>query len=168
MGKLYRVDHDLSVHVMDENITISNGLAWSPDQTKMYYIDSPTKNIFAFDYDADSGSIQNKRPVITLNDEQGWPDGMTIDSDGMIWLAHWAGQRICRWNPETGEPIETYPTPAPHTSCCCFGGKDLTELYITTARKGLEPAQLEAHPQSGHLFRMQTNVVGAPTYAFGG
>ena len=94
LGKLYRVDADGSVNVMDENITISNGLAWSPDGTKMYYIDSPTKNIFAYDYDGATGAIANKRVAITLNDEQGWPDGMTIDSEGMIWLAHWAGQRL--------------------------------------------------------------------------
>ena len=168
MGKLYRVDHDGTVNVMDENITISNGLAWSPDETRMYYIDSPTKNIFAFDYDAESGDISNKRPVITLNDEQGWPDGMTIDSEGMIWLAHWAGQRVCRWNPDTAEVLETIPTPAPHTSCCCFGGADLTDLYITTARKGLTDEQLAANPLSGHLFRLKTNFTGTPTYSFAG
>ncbi len=168
MGKLYRVDHDGSVHVMDEGITISNGLCWSPDQTKMYYIDSPTKNLFAFDYDAATGDVSNKRPIITLNDEQGWPDGMTIDSEGMIWLAHWAGRRVCRWNPETAEVLQTIETPAPHTSCCCFGGPELKDLYITSARKGLSEEQLSQHPQSGHLFRLKTDIVGTPTYAFGG
>ena len=168
MGKLYRIDADRSVNVMDENITISNGLAWSPDGTKMYYIDSPTKNIFAYDYDGATGAITNKRVAITLNDEQGWPDGMTIDSDGMIWLAHWAGQRVCRWNPDNAEVLDTIPTPAPHTSCCCFGGPELKDLYITTARKGLSDEQLSAHPQSGHLFRLKTDIVGAPTYSYAG
>lgn len=168
MGKLYRVDADGSVNVMDEGITISNGLSWSPDHKTMYYIDSPTKNIFAYDFEADSGNISNKRVAITLNDEQGWPDGMTIDSEGMIWLAHWAGKRVCRWNPNTAEVLETIPTPAPHTSCCCFGGDDLTDLYITTARKGLSDEQLEANPLSGHLFCMKAPISGAPTYSFAG
>ena len=168
LGTLYRVDTDRSVHAIEGEITISNGLAWSPDRTRMYYIDSPTKNICCYDYDAATGEVKNKRVAITLNDEQGWPDGMTIDEEGMIWLAHWAGQRVCRWNPDTAEVLETYPTPAPHTSCCCFGGPDLTELYITTARKGLSPEQLEEYPLSGHLFRLKTNVRGAETFAFGG
>lgn len=168
MGKLYRVDHDGSVNVMDENITISNGLAWSPDGSTMYYIDSPTKNIFAYDYDGPTGNISNKRVAITLNDEQGWPDGMTIDEEGMIWLAHWAGQRVCRWNPATAEVLLKIDTPAPHTSCCCFGGPERKDLYITTARKGLSDEQLAASPLSGHLFRVKTEFVGAPTYSFGG
>ncbi len=168
LGTLYRVDHDGSVHEMDHDITISNGLAWSPDQTTMYHVDSPTKTVSAFDYTAASGDISNKRVVITLNAEQGFPDGMTIDSEGMIWLAHWAGQRVCRWDPVRGERLEEFRTPAPHTSCCCFGGPDLSDLYITTARQGLTQRQLEAYPLSGHLFRMKTNVVGMPTYAYGG
>lgn len=168
LGTLYRVDADHSIHRMDDQITISNGLAWSPDESTMYYIDSPTKQIVAYDYDADTGNIANKRPVITLNDEQGYPDGMTIDSEGKIWLAHWAGQRVCRWDPKTGEVLRTIETPAPHTSCCCFGGPDRTDLYITTARKGLTPEQLEAFPLSGHLFRVETDIVGAPTYSYGG
>lgn len=168
MGRLYRIDHDGSVHVMEEDITISNGLAWSPDNTQMYYIDSPTRQVCAYDFDAASGDISNRRTVITLTGDQGYPDGMTIDTEGMIWLAHWAGQRVCRWDPQLGELLDTISTPAPHTSCCCFGGPDRTELYITTARKGLTPEQLTAHPRSGHLFRCKTQVVGAPTYAFGG
>jgi sugar lactone lactonase YvrE len=168
LGALYRVDHDGEVHVIERQITISNGLAWSPQGHEMYYIDSPTKRISAYEYEPETGEVSGKRTVITLNDEQGFPDGMTIDAEGMIWLAHWGGQRICRWDPATGNVLETYPTPAPHTSCCCFGGADLQDLYITTARKGLTPEQLEQYPQSGHLFRMRTDVVGAPTYAYGG
>lgn len=168
MGRLYRVDHDGTVNQMDEGIVISNGLAWSPDGTTMYYIDSPTKNVFAYDYDGATGDIANKRVAFTLNDEQGYPDGMTIDNEGMIWLAHWAGQRVCRWDPTSGTVLETIATPAPHTSCCCFGGPDLTQLYVTTARKGLSAEQLDASPLSGHLFRLETNIVGAPTYSFGG
>ena len=159
LGILYRVDCDGSVHEMEHHVTISNGLAWSPDETVMYYIDSPTKQIVAYDYEAASGDITNKRRVIALTAEQGYPDGMTIDTEGKIWLAHWAGQRVCRWDPQTGEVLETYPTPALHTSCCCFGGSDLSELYITTARKGLTAEQLDAFPLSGHLFRFKTTVV---------
>lgn len=168
LGSLYRIDPEGAVHVMQRDITISNGLAWSPDETTMYYIDSPTKTVVAFDNAPDTGEISNPRVVITLDDEQGFPDGMTIDNQGMLWIAHWGGQRVCRWDPGRGEVLETYRTPAPHTSCCCFGGPDLTDLYITTARKGLTPELYAEFPLSGHLFRLRTGVVGMPTYAYRG
>ncbi len=168
LGSLYRVDADRSVHRIEDQITISNGITWSPDRQTMYYIDSPTKTIVAYDYDDGSGNVTNRRVVIRLDDEQGWPDGMTIDAEGMIWLAHWGGSRVCRWDPTSGQVLETHPTPAPHTSACCFGGPDLSDLYVTTARKGLSEEQLEQYPESGHLFRLMTSVQGSATFAFAG
>ena len=168
IGSLYRMDVDHTVTKIATDIGISNGMGWSPDRSTMYYIDSPTKTVFAFDYDMESGAATNRRDVFKLNDEQGWPDGMTVDDEGMIWLAHWAGSRVCRWDPGTGTVLEKYDTPAPHTSACCFGGDDLSDLYITTARKGLNDEQLEKAPLSGCLFRMKTDVTGSPTFSFGG
>ena len=122
----------------------------------------------AFDYDKDSGNIANRRVAFQLGDDDGWPDGMTTDSEGMIWLAEWAGARVCRRDPADGRILQQIDVPAPHTSACCFGGPEKNELYITTARKGLSEAQLQQFPESGNLFRFKTDVVGSSTHAFAG
>ena len=168
IGTLYRLDASCNPQPFATEIGISNGLGWNPDQTIMYFIDSPTKSVFAFDYDSTSGDISNRRVAFQLGDDDGWPDGMTTDTDGMIWLAEWAGSRVCRRNPETGEILTQIDTPAPHTSACCFGGPDMNELYITTARKGMTDTQLEQFPEAGNLFRIKTEVTGSPTHAFAG
>ena len=168
LGSLYRMDANGSTTKIEKDITISNGLGWSPDRSTMYHIDSPTKIVSAFDYDLETGAATNRRPILTLGEDEGYPDGMTVDSEGMIWLAHWAGARVCRWNPNSGELLERHDTQAPHTSACCFGGDDLSDLYITTARKGLTEAEQKEFPNSGHLFRLRTNVTGSETFAFAG
>lgn len=168
LGSLYRMGTDGDVAKIESNVSISNGLGWSPDRSTMYYIDSPTKTVSAFDYNLETGAATNRRSVFRLGEDEGYPDGMTVDNEGMIWLAHWAGARVCRWNPNTCELLERYDTPAPHTSACCFGGDDLSDLYITTARKGLSDEQLEKYPLSGHLFRLRTDVTGSETFSFAG
>ncbi len=168
VGTLYRMTADQQVTPQVHDLGISNGMGWNPDQTVMYFIDSPTKSVFAFDYDAATGDISNRRVAFKLTDEDGWPDGMTTDTEGMIWLAEWAGSRVCRRHPETGEILTQIDTPAPHTSACCFGGPDMNHLYITTARKGMTPEQLKQHPEAGNLFRIETDVTGSPTHAFAG
>ena len=168
IGTLYRFDANHQVQPFVTDIGISNGLGWNPDKTVMYFIDSPTKSVFAFDYDSSTGDITNRRVAFKLSDEDGWPDGMTTDAEGMIWLAEWAGSRVCRRNPKTGEILTQIDVPAPHTSACCFGGADMSELYITTARKGMTDEQLKQFPEAGNLFRIKTDVTGSPTYDFAG
>ena len=168
VGSFYRFDTQHQVTKIESNVFISNGMGWNPEQTRMYYIDSPTKTISVYDYHAESGNVTNRRPLIELDEDEGYPDGMTTDKEGKIWLAHWAGGRVCRWDPESGSVLERHDIPAPHTSACCFGGKDMRDLYITTARKGLTEEQLAKFPASGCLFRLRTNVEGSPTYSFGG
>jgi sugar lactone lactonase YvrE len=168
LGTLYRTGSDRVARPVVRPVTISNGMGWSLDRKTMYYVDSPTRQVSAFDYDHDAGEISHRRVAIQLTEQDGWPDGMTTDGEGKIWLAEWGAGRIGRWDPETGERLESQDVPAPHTSACCFGGPDLRDLYITTARKGLTAEQLEQYPLSGCLFRVRTGVTGSPTFAFDG
>jgi len=160
-ASLYRLDTDLKVEKILDNVTISNGMAWSPDYKTMYYIDTPTQQVVAFDYDNQTGEISNKKAAVTIDKKDGSPDGMTIDQEGMIWVAHWGGSRVTRWNPSTGELLDTIKVPATNVTACAFGGENLDELFITTARSAEDPA-------SGGLFKVKLPVKGAPSYTFKG
>jgi len=135
-----------------ENTTISNGMAWSLDHAVFYFIDTPTMTIVAYDYDKHSGYISNKRIAFTFEENDGYPDGMTIDNEGMLWVAHWNGWQISRWNPVTGKKLFKLPMPVANVTSCTFGGNNLHDLYITTARKGLSPDELNDQPLAGKLF----------------
>ena len=152
---------------MLSGVTISNGLAWSVDHKTFYYIDTPTREVKAFDYDLATGQIANPRVAIYVPESLGWPDGMTSDTDGNLWIAMWGGAQVTKWNPNTGKLLEQIPVPALHTSACVFGGKDMNELYVTSARKGMSEADLKKYPLSGGLFKVITNVEGMPTFEFG-
>ena len=173
-GTLYSLDTDLSIKHLQRNISVSNGLGWSPDYQTLYFIDSPTKNIFAFDYNLDTGTINNRSVAVTIPDgfvdgrSGGWPDGMTVDEEGMIWVALWAGYKVTRWNPKTGELLQIIDIPAPNVTCCTFGGENLDELYITTARQDMDQSLLERYPQAGSVFKIKTSVKGMKTFEFRG
>ncbi|MEM7384263.1 MAG: SMP-30/gluconolactonase/LRE family protein [Verrucomicrobiota bacterium] len=168
LGNLYRMDPDLSVHLMETSVTISNGMGWSPDERTFYYADSPTRCVFAYDFERTTGAIENRRVVIRLKDGEGFPDGLTTDAEGMIWLAQWGGSCVTRRNPATGGILETVPTEAPHTSACCFGGVDRRDLYITSAREGRTEEELKKELESGALYRWRAGVTGALTHPFAG
>jgi len=165
-GSVYSFDGK-QVTKLFGGVTISNGLAWSADHKTFYYIDTPTRNVQAFDYDLATGQIANPRPVIHVPDTLGWADGMTSDTDGNLWIALWGGAQVTKWNPRTGQLLEQIPVPALQTSCCVFGGKDLNELYVTSARKGMSEENLKKYPLSGGLFKVETKVTGMPTFEFG-
>ncbi len=167
LGSLYSFDGKTVTKLLGGTI-ISNGLTWSPDYKTLYYIDTPTRIVQAFDYDLDSGAIANGRTLITIPESLGWPDGMTSDTQGNLWVAMWGGAQITKWNPNTGQLLEQIPVPAMNVSSCVFGGKNLNELYITSARKGLDEATLTRYPLTGGLFRLQTDVEGMPTFEFEG
>ncbi len=166
LGALYKMDKDRSVTKMIDKVTISNGIAWSPDNSIMYYIDTKTKSVFSFDYDLKTGSISNRRVAVEIPDGQGSPDGMTSDSEGMIWVAHWGGWRISRWDPRNGKLIEVVNVPVERVTSCVFGGDDLDELYITTASRG-SVNELKNQPHAGGIFKYKTHVKGMSTYAYG-
>lgn len=150
-----------------KGLRISNGIAWSPKGTIMYFIDTPTREVRAYDYDLDDGVISNPRVILRFADTFGLPDGMTTDTDGNLWVAHWGGGRVSQWK-ANGTLLGQFGLPAPNVTSCVFGGEKMDELFITTARTGLDLSTLRKFPLSGGVFRMPTNVTGMPTYAFAG
>jgi len=165
-GALYRVSPDFHTSMVIPNTSISNGMAWSADFGTFYYIDTETHEVWRFDYNAESGHISNEAVAFSVPEEFGGADGMCIDSEDMLWIAHWGGNCVRRWNPATGEVLEKVEVDAPHVTCCCFGGQHLDTLYITTARSGLTEKQLEDFPKSGGLFVCKPSVKGTPINYF--
>lgn len=168
VGALYCLWPDFSVHTKVEKVTISNGLAWKSNGQTMYYIDSPTQQVIAYEYDPPRGSIGNPKAVIRIPPKLGTPDGMAIDQEDKLWIALWGGYGVGRWDPITGELLDMIRVNAPHVTSCTFGGPDLEDLYITTARSGLTTAQIEEHPQSGGIFLVKPGVRGRPVDFFKG
>jgi sugar lactone lactonase YvrE len=167
-GSLYRLDADLSVHKMWGDITVANGIAWSHDAKTMYYIDTPTMTVVAFEYNLETGAIANPRPAIHTPNGPGSPDGMTIDAEGMLWVAYWGGWRVVRWNPHTGEALAIIELPVERVTAPWFGGPNLDELYITTARVGLSEEALAKQPHAGSIFVAKPGVRGLAAFEFAG
>ena len=169
-GALYVLEKNRALRKVLSGVSISNGLGWNPNNKVMYYIDTPTRKVAAFDYDLQSGAITNRRTAVdfTVQNQKGNPDGLAVDAEGMIWVAHWGGSRITRWDPARGTLLDTISFPALQVSSCCFGGKNLDELYVTTARNELDSKILEAQPLTGALFMVRPGVRGLPTYAYDG
>jgi len=167
-GALYTLDADHAVKRLLSDVHLSNGLAWTEDGKTLYHIDTPTRQVKAYDYNLQSGEIQNGRVVVQFPDDQGFPDGMTIDAEGMLWIAHWGGWQVSRWNPATGSKLGYVAVPASQVTCCTFGGPNLDQLYITTARIGLDEQALEHQPAAGGLFRVSLGIKGLQTSFYRG
>jgi sugar lactone lactonase YvrE len=167
-GGLYRLDADHRVHRMLEGVSISNGIVWNADADLMYYIDTPTREVAVFDYDDATGAISNRRVAVRFPAPHGWPDGMAIDAEGMLWIAEWDGGCVTRWDPESGKLLRRIVLPVRRVTSCAFGGPDLDELYVTTAWSRLDDAARRAQPTAGGLFRLDPGVRGTPTFAFAG
>ncbi|MFE5915588.1 SMP-30/gluconolactonase/LRE family protein [Streptomyces sp. NPDC056468] len=133
-GTLSRITGEASVEVVLDDVAVSNGTGWSPDGQLMYYVDSPTRRVDVFDF-AD-GLPLNRRPLVEIEDGAGFPDGLTVDAEGCVWVALWDGAAVRRYTP-AGELDRVIPLPVPRVTACTFAGPDLTDLYITTARVGL-------------------------------
>lgn len=157
-GALYMLDHDGSVSVKIENVSCSNGLAWSRDERTLYFIDSPTRQVVAYDYDKATGSIRNRRVVVQFEEADGLPDGMTIDGAGMLWIALWDGWSVVRYNPHTGKRLHQIALPAARITSCAFGGDDLRYLFVTSAKTGLNQWELSEQPLAGCLFAVETQL----------
>lgn len=167
-GHLFRLDKDLSVHRVLDNIACSNGIVWSSDKKTMFYIDTPTMRIDAFDYDLKTGTISNRRAAVLVAEEHGQPDGMAIDVEGKLWVAHWDGWCICRWDPVTGKLIQKVGFPVGRPTSCAFGGRNLDTLYVTSASVGLDAVALAKQPKAGALFQFKPTVRGVLSFAFDG
>jgi len=167
-GALFRLDTDLSVHRILDNVGCSNGLTWTLDKKTMYYIDTNTARIDAFDYDNATGTISNRHTIVKVPETFGLPDGMTMDVDEKLWVAHWEGGCVCRWDPATGRLLRKITLPAALTTSCAFGGPNLDTLYITSATTGLDAAALAKQPKAGGLFSVDPGVSGLPALSFEG
>lgn len=160
---LYRLDPDRSVRTVLRDVTVSNGIEWSPDGTLAYYNDTATFQIDVFDYDVEMG-LTNRRVFVDLTSEQLRPDGLTVDSEGGVWTALSNGAAVRRYT-AAGTLDQVIGLPARKVTACTFGGADLDQLYITTSREGLRPSD---DPLAGSLFRAEPGVRGMPAREFAG
>jgi sugar lactone lactonase YvrE len=164
-SSLYRIDADLSVTAVFTGVGISNGLGWSPDAKHMYYIDSRTKRIDVIDYDLATAAVEHRQPLIEVGAEMGLPDGMTVDADGCLWVAFWGGSCVRRYDP-IGHLMRVVELPVSLVTSCTFGGKDLDQLFITTASVGLNDSERAAEPLAGAVFRIDPGTRGTPASYF--
>ncbi|HTT88762.1 MAG TPA: SMP-30/gluconolactonase/LRE family protein [Acidimicrobiales bacterium] len=164
LGSLYMLEQDGKVTVVLEEVGVSNGLAWSADETTFFYIDTKRNSVDAFDLDPETGAVSNRRVVAEFSD--GSPDGMAIDAEGCLWVACWGGHRVERIDPADGSRLEVVRVPATNVTSVAFGGPLLDDLYITTARQGLSEAQLAQEPHAGDLFVTRPGVSGPPPHRF--
>lgn len=160
-GRLYCLDLDGTCRVALSDVTISNGLAWSPDGTVMYYIDTPTRRVDRLSLDPDSGQIRSRDVAFSIADTVGSPDGMAIDDEGCLWVALWGGGAVGRYSPD-GRLLARLDVPARQVSSCAFGGADGRTLFITTSQEGLDEARRQADPGAGYLYRSELTVSGPP------
>ena len=159
-GALYCVDTNLKVHKKLNHVTISNGIAWSLNNKQLYYIDSPTQVVQSFIFEEESGEIIFEKNIIHIPVEMGSPDGMAIDEEGMLWIAHWGGFGVYRWDPHDGRLMDRIEVPLPQVSSCAFAGENLDYLVITTARENLDEEKSKKYPGSGNVFFTKVRVKG--------
>jgi sugar lactone lactonase YvrE len=162
-GALYRLDPDRSVHLVLADVSISNGLDWSPDGSLAYYVDSATNGIDAFDYERGAG-LTRRRRFADVEERDGAPDGLTVDADGGVWVALHGGNAVRRYTP-AGDVDAVVDVPARQVTACTFGGPELDQLFITTSRENLDPGD---DPLAGSLFRADVGVPGRPAREFAG
>lgn len=164
-GALYRLDREGEATEMIKGFTVSNGIAWNLDNSCMYICDSPARQIYQYEFDPEEGRLGRFRIFAQVPEEEGFPDGLTVDSEGYIWSCHWDGWQITRYTP-TGGVDSIIPMPIPRPTSCCFGGPELKTLYVTSASVGLSAAALVDAPLSGQLFALEVDVKGLPEPAY--
>lgn len=164
-GALYRLDRSGRVDVVLRELTISNGLGWSPDGRTMYLVDSGPRVVHAFPFDGADGTISDGRVLISVPDEVGSPDGMTVDASGDLWVAIYGGGRVHRYSPD-GELRQVLTLPAAQSTCCAFAGPGLHRLFVTTATENWTDDQRRAGPAAGVVYRIETDATGRPAEPF--
>ena len=166
-GALYCLDVDHTVSKKVSPVTISNGIVWTADHKTMYYIDTQLDNVRAYDYDVDTGAIHNER-VVVENQGGGHFDGMSIDAEGMLWIALFGGWGVSCYNPDNGELLQEVDLPFAQVTSCAFGGENLDELYITSAVHTMDEQALAEQPLAGALVRIDPGVRGVPAHSYAG
>jgi sugar lactone lactonase YvrE len=164
---LYRLEPGGEIEVAIGETTISNGLGWSPDGERMYFIDSTTQQIDVLDFDAGAGRVSSRRAFAAIDRAHGLPDGLTVDAEGGVWVCLFGGGALRRYDAD-GALDEVVPLPVTNPTCPAFGGADLATLYVTSARHKLTPEQLDAEPLAGALLALEPGVRGLPANRFGG
>ena len=165
-GSLYRIDPDLSVRKMLGDIRVSNGIAWNKNETLMYFNDTLSGGVDVFDYDVNYGTLSNRRRFVDIKREEGLPDGLTVDVEGCVWVALFYGGEVRRYNTE-GILVGVVKLPVSRVTSCNFGGKNLTDLFITTADFKIDDDGRPHEPEAGYVFKCQPGVQGLRSYPFG-
>lgn len=165
-GTLYRIDPDLGIAPVDSGYKVTNGPAFSPDGTVMYHNDSGLQTTYRFDLDQD-GRLSNRTVFLKFKDGEGFPDGMTVDGEGCLWIAFWDGWCLRRYSP-AAEWLETVKLPVARPTSCAFGGLDFDQLYITSASIGLDEGARQMQPNAGGLFMITPGVRGLQDAPFAG
>jgi sugar lactone lactonase YvrE len=163
-ASLYRLDRELRAHKMLSGVTTSNGIGWSPDGRRMYYVDTGLRQVDVFDFATEHGEIANRRCFARIDDGSS-PDGLTVDAEGCVWVACFRGAGIRRYAPD-GRLVDFLPMPVSRVTSCTFGGEDLNVLFITSARRGLTPAALAEEPLAGGVFAYVSDTTGLPPSRF--
>jgi L-arabinonolactonase len=158
-GSLYSFHHDGSWEKLDSGFALSNGLGFSPDGKILYFTDMFHRRILSYDYNKKTGKVYGKKTFAIVPENKGYPDGLIVDSEGYVWSCHWGGYCITRYTPE-GQIDCRIELPVPNVTCCAFCGKNLNDLYITTAYKGLSKQERKKYPLSGDIFRLKTDIQG--------
>lgn len=166
-GNLYRLDPNGAVHRQASGFCCSNGLGWSPDDRLMYFTDSMVRKIWAYEFDASSGELGERRVFASFADDDGVPDGLAVDAEGFVWSAMWDGWRLVRFAPD-GKVDREVRMPVQRPTSCMFGGPDLRTLYVTSAAVGLDGPALQRGPLAGALFALECQVPGLPEAPFAG
>jgi sugar lactone lactonase YvrE len=166
-GALYRLDPDGTVTRVLAGVSISNGIDWSPDDQRMYYVDTPTGRVDCFDFDADDGAIRNRRAWVEVPTKLGWPDGLVVDADGYVWLALWEGGAVHRYAPD-GRLQQVVRFPVTLTTKPAFGGPNLDDVYVTSAWITLDEYARVREPLAGAVFRLPSGVRGQRPRRFAG
>jgi sugar lactone lactonase YvrE len=163
---LFSIQNDSTVTTKIDSVTISNGIVWTKDKKTMYYIDTPTSQIKAYDYDNATGNISNERVAVEISKDLGFPDGMAIDAEDMVWVGMWNGNAVIRFNPKTGELLQKIEVPAHNVTSCAFGGDNLETLFITSAKLDMTEEELKKYPLAGSVFKVNPGVKGVKSSFF--
>jgi sugar lactone lactonase YvrE len=165
-ASLFCIDGSGEVRRVLRDVSLSNGMAWSPDAKYFYHIDTPTRRVERYSFDVDRGVLSEQCTLRVFDASEGWPDGMTCDAEGRLWVAMWGGGQVLRLDAQTGKTIARHKLPVSNVSSCTFGDDDLRTLYITTAWEGFTEAQRQAEPLAGSIFAVRTDVPGLPANLF--
>ena len=166
VANLYMINSKGETNLKLDSVSISNGIVWTKDKKTMYYIDTPTLEIKAFDYDDTTGAISNQRIAVKVHDSLGYPDGMAIDENDKLWVGMWNGNAVICFDPITGNVVSKIEVPAHNVTSCAFGGKNLDTLYITTARVDMTEEEQAKYPLAGSLFKAVPEVSGVKSPFF--